>query len=104
MPARTKLPKYCLHKATGQAFVWLDGENNYLGPYDSPESKSEYRRLIEAWQLRDDQTRPVDLRMGELVLLYLEHARDYYRKNGEPTSEVGWIDSACRFVVSPFRR
>ncbi|HEX6987784.1 MAG TPA: hypothetical protein VF170_20555, partial [Planctomycetaceae bacterium] len=102
MPAK-RLPKYCLHKATGQAYVWLDGRFHYLGAYDSPESKARYRELIDAWRLRVDDERPQELSLGELVLLYLEHAKGYYVKHGRPTSEVACVEAACRFLM-PHRR
>ena len=28
---KNKPPSYCLHKASGQAVVWLDGRSHYLG-------------------------------------------------------------------------
>jgi len=39
------------------------------------------------------------LTVGELVLLYLEYARTYYRKNGRQTSEVACVESACRYLM-----
>jgi hypothetical protein len=47
MPKRT--PSLCLHKASGQAVVRLDGKDHYLGKYGSPESEAEYNRLIGEW-------------------------------------------------------
>ena len=35
---KNKPPRYCLHKASGQAVVWFDGRERYLGKYGSPES------------------------------------------------------------------
>ncbi|HEX6987210.1 MAG TPA: tyrosine-type recombinase/integrase [Planctomycetaceae bacterium] len=98
-----RLPRYCLHKPTGQAFVRLDGRMHYLGRYDSPESKARYRELVDAWRLRVDAERLLELSLGELVLLYLEHAKGYYRKHGEPTSEVGCVEAAGKFLM-PHRR
>lgn len=98
-----RFPRYCLHKATGQAYVRLDGRMHYLGVFASPESKSRYRELTDAWRLRQDSSQPVELSVGELILLYVEHAKQYYRKSGRPTSEVGCIEAACRFLM-PHRR
>ena len=42
---RNPVPTYRRHKASGQAFVRVDGRNVYLGRYDSPESKREYERV-----------------------------------------------------------
>lgn len=103
MPATNRTPKYCYHKSTGQAYVRIDGRCQYLGKYDSPESKSRYRELIDAWRLRVDPERPIELTVGELTLLYLEYARSYYVKDGRPTSEVGCFEAASRFLM-PYRR
>jgi len=37
MPKKRK-PSYLLHKPTGQARVRIDGHDNYLGEYGTPES------------------------------------------------------------------
>jgi hypothetical protein len=39
---KNKPPDYCLHKASGQAVVKLDGRSHYLGIYGSPESQAAY--------------------------------------------------------------
>lgn len=41
-----KLPKYSLHKASGRAFVKIQGKYHYLGAYGSPESKAAYAAII----------------------------------------------------------
>lgn len=47
MPKLTnRVPSYRLHKASGQAIVTLDGRDQYLGVYDTSESKENYDRLI----------------------------------------------------------
>ncbi len=76
---------------------------HYLGVFDSPESKSRYRELTDAWRLRQDASQSVELTVGELILLYVEHAKQYYRKSGKRTSEVGCIEAACRYLM-PHRR
>lgn len=97
--SRFKAPRYCLHKSTGQAYVRLDGRMRYLGPYDSPESKARYREVIDAWRLRTERSQPIELTIGELVILYVDHAKRYYRKNGRITSEAGCIEAACRHLM-----
>jgi len=46
-----KLPKYRQQKRKGRnlAFVELNGHRHYLGPYESPESKQAYQRLLAEW-------------------------------------------------------
>ena len=50
MPRLTKqLPKYRKHRASGQAFVELNGHRHYLGAYGTKVSKLEYDRLTCEW-------------------------------------------------------
>jgi integrase len=82
--------------------VTIAGRDIYLGEYDSPESRAEYDRLIAEWLLNGRQSthaprdNPDDLTVAELCLRYLEWATEYYRKLGEPTSEVHNVKRAIR--------
>ncbi len=52
MSAATKpvrVPSYRHHKPSGQAVVTLSGRDLYLGPWKSPDSKREYKRLVAEW-------------------------------------------------------
>lgn len=84
-------PSYLLHKPTGQARVRVDGRDHYLGEYGSPASRDRYDDLLSEWLSRRGDVRRYTLTVDELALLYLDHARRYYRKNDEPTSEVNSI-------------
>ena len=44
-----RLPKYRIHKASGQAIVTLDGSDHYLGEHDSKQSHAAYDQLIGQW-------------------------------------------------------
>ena len=44
-----QVPRYCKHRASGQAVVTLSGQDFYLGPYGTKASKLEYDRLIAEW-------------------------------------------------------
>jgi hypothetical protein len=44
MTLRTKPPKYCHDRGSGQAFVRIGGRTHYLGRYGSRESKAKYAR------------------------------------------------------------
>lgn len=98
----TRIPKYQLHKASGQAVVTLDGRDFYLGEYNSPESKMEYNRLVGIWQVNGRRL-PNDilssagadsLTINELFLAYWQHAEAYYCKNGKPTTQQHAIRQA----------
>jgi integrase len=92
-------PKYCLHKATGLAYVTLDGKPRYLGKYGSTQSKDEYDRLIAEWLAAGRTLRPdpgAGLLVDELVSRYMEHASRYYVKHGKPTTMVRDVRYALR--------
>jgi integrase len=40
------IPKYSIHKRSGQAYVTLSGRQVYLGRHNTPESKSRYREAV----------------------------------------------------------
>jgi hypothetical protein len=53
MPRLVNLnPSYRKHKASGQAIVTLNGEDVYLGPFGSRESRREHDRVIVEWLTR----------------------------------------------------
>ena len=100
MPRRLdKLPKYGLHKPTGQARVVLDGLSHYLGKFGGEESRKKYQQLISSWiasnrTLPQEAGGPSDLTVNELLLAYLRFAKCYYVKNGKPTSEYTCVKVA----------
>jgi integrase len=95
-----KVPQYCLHKATGQAYVKIDGRRIYLGRHDSPESKRRYTHEIDRWREVQEGGSLSDIRIGELTLMYCErHVRKHYVKCGEPTSEQLVIKASLRFLA-----
>jgi integrase len=94
-----RMPKYRIHKPTNQAVVTLDGKAWYLGRYGSLESREEYNRLLGIWLTngrRMPDRCPSDLTVNELIFAYVMWAEGYYRKDGQPTSEVGNIKLALR--------
>jgi len=42
-------PKYCKHRASGQAVVTIEGQDFYLGPHGTKASYLEYDRIIAEW-------------------------------------------------------
>jgi integrase len=101
MPQR--VPSYRLHRPSGQAVVTLQGRDQYLGKHGSPESRQLYDRLVAEYLAtrarRTSVSTPLaDLTVNELLLLYWDHARSYYVKDGEPTSEPDTIRQALRPV------
>ena len=82
----TRVPKYCHHKASGQAVVRIEGRDIYLGPHESPASRDEYDRLVGEWlvsgrRLPSSQRSSTDavVTVNEVLVAYLRWAQDYYR-------------------------
>src|SRR5688572_4897499 len=97
-----RVPKYRLHKATGQALVEIRGRRTYLGKYDSPSSHERYRQIIAEFMsakpvpASTPTTNAAPLRVDELILLYFQYAKGYYVKDGQPTNEIVAIRVALR--------
>jgi integrase len=95
-----------LHKPSGLAVVSISGHDTYLGPYNSIESREEYRRLISGWRANQTSARtrgggvPSDVTVAELALAYIEHCEQYYVKDGATTSMV----RTARLAIQPLRR
>ena len=89
MPKLThRLPKYRLHKASGQAVVTLNGSDHYLGNHGSEASKNAYHRKVSEWlssqklgaiQPARGQT---DFTIDEIFVRYWAHVKAYYVKDG----------------------
>lgn len=104
MPATAsqKVPKLRCHKATGQGYIRLDGQFHYLGRYDDPATQQRYHRLIAEWIAGGYQhpADPQEITVEELMLAYVAHAQEYYRKpDGRQTSEFTNI----RHALKPLR-
>jgi integrase len=100
-----RTPSYCLHKASGQAVVRIDGADHYLGKYDTTESKAEYDRLIAEWLCNGRHlgapTAADGLTVAELILSYWQWAERFYRnEDGHPGLELENVRSALK----PLRR
>lgn len=87
MPRPKSPPKYQLHKARGQAITRIDGRTIYLGKYDTPASHQKFAQVLSEWQLTGTAVAKDQLPVKNLLLAYLKHASEYYRKGGEQTSE-----------------
>ena len=104
MPKLTK-PSYLHHKPTGQARVRINGRDIYLGPYRSPESREKYEAVIAEWFASNGDASRYNLTIDDLVLLFLEFAENYYRReNDEPTGELRNLQHALRPLIRLFGR
>jgi integrase len=104
-----RIPKYRLHKGSGQALVQINRDRIYLGTYGSEESKEKYERLVSEWLSNGrqrvspptaDPHAKADLTVNELILAYWHFAESYYSKEGKPTKEL----ICMREAIRPLRR
>lgn len=77
-----RVPSYRRHKPTGQAFVTLNGQDIYLGKWNTAASRAEYDRLIAEFlangrRLQSDNEGTV----VEVLNAYRKFAENYYRRH-----------------------
>lgn len=100
--SKKKKPAYLLHKSSGRARVRIDGEDIYLGEYGSSESRERYDELVAEWFAKQGNTTGYSMTVDDLVLLFMEYAQEYYRKDGVETSELHCIRQATRPLITLF--
>ena len=106
MTTRRQIPKYRLHKGTGQALVQIAGKRIYLGKYGTPESHEKYERTLAEWLTASrkpagsnhQDTPGFGPSVNELLLRYWQFAKNYYVKDGRPTKELTSMREALRPV------
>jgi integrase len=104
------VPSYCLHRATRQAYVKVGGKVTYLGVYGTEASLTAYtavvadvlkgRAVTPRKPAIGDRRRVVTVR--EVCDRFTDYAKLYYRKGGEPTTEVAIVAAACRHATAHF--
>jgi integrase len=104
MSRSNHIPKYSLHKPSGQARVIIGGKHHYLGKFGSSESRTKYAALIGK-RFHEESKLPESppgkfplLTIDELILHYLDHARTYYCFDGKPTKEYTCMEEAVRHL------
>jgi integrase len=105
---RSTTPNLCLHRATGQAFVRLNGKPRYLGKYGTPKAQRAYAQLLkqlaeQAERQEEEQEQDAfippkadDLTICELLAAYWPHAENHYRKHGQATRTLDNIRLALK--------
>jgi hypothetical protein len=88
------VPKYSLHKASGRAYVYLEGKRVYLGKHGSEESHRAYADEISKWQTK--QTANVTIK--QLTLLDLKRCEKYYGRKDQGASTIRTIGPLRRSV------
>lgn len=91
---------YCLHRATGQAYVRIRGRIHYLGGYGTPESRVRHRNLVAAAQAERellDAARP--LSVGELCERFVQAIR---KEHGPKSWQEGQARAVALAVCARF--
>jgi hypothetical protein len=102
MPRPKSPPRYEFHKPTGQAYTRIGGKCIYLGKHGSAESHAKFSCLLSQWELTGEPTEKSLVTVSQLLLAYLKHASEYYRKGGEQTSEYRCLLYAARMLNEHF--
>src|ERR1700733_4817675 len=101
-----RVPRYRLHKPSGQAIVTLDGRDHYLGPHGSQTSIAEYDRLTAEWltagrRMTQPGQNSVAPTVEHIIHGFWTHAQIHYRApDGNPTGEL----DNFRHALRPLRR
>lgn len=106
---RNPIPTYRLHKQSGQAIVTINvngvRKDMLLGVYNSPESRTEYRRVLDDLEAgRFSVTSvpaPTDLTVNELCARFWKHAQGYYRPGPHEKEASELVD--FRYAIREFR-
>src|SRR5262245_52321374 len=101
MSNKRPIPSYRLHKQSGQAIVTLpDGlggrRDVLLGKYGTPESRTEYARVLAEWEASGRRcpapggpAGAQDRTVNEVLLAFWRHAeQDYRHPGGTATGEL----------------
>ncbi len=100
MPKLTQsVPKYRLHRQSGQAITTINGRDHLLGPHGTKASKLQYDRLITEW-LSSGRSASYgapeqSYTVVEMLADYLKYAKAYYGDGPRSTT------AAMKYAVRP---
>ena len=95
-----KVPKYRLHKHSGQAVVTLSGHDQYLGIFGTEASRRRYDELVAGWLLGQSPAPKADARgpcLAEMLDRYCG-AVTHPAKEGRANSRAAVFALACRLL------
>lgn len=82
-----RLPKYRLHKPTGQGVTTVRGKDYYFGKFEEETSERKYHRLIAEYLISDHSptfgVKATEYTMAGLAMAYLSHAKNRYSTGNE---------------------
>ena len=101
---KNSVPTYRLHSPSGTARCWVGGRWVNLGKYNSPESRTEYARILAEQAVAPVPTQTSvstssDVTVNELLLGFWRYAEKHYRRpDGTPTNELPQFKQTFRLV------
>jgi len=92
-----RVPSLRTHKASGQAYVVLNGKAIYCGRPDDPLTESHYHQAIAEWMAAGWQlpAEPDGIPIKELVARFWSYAEQYYRTLTDGAAR-NWSSSGWR--------
>lgn len=110
--SRRKPPSYCLHKASGLAYVKIRGQRHYLGRHGTDASWAKYQETIrDVWasalvaavpEATVAAARHGRYRIVQLCKDYRRFALGEFTRDGKPTSSLAIIRRAMRLLRQQF--
>lgn len=85
-----RIPALRRHKASGRAYVEIEGRAHYLGKHGTREAQQAYERFVAEWLAREKRPAPPPQGacVSKVIAAYMMHAVAYYRSaTGESTGE-----------------
>jgi len=70
-----KIPKYCRHKHSNQAYMVTGREWHYLGEYNSPKSHKKYHRLLREFCKRHSHLKIDGMTIPAIAALFEQHSQ-----------------------------
>ena len=85
-------------KGISYAVCRIKGKDHYLGHHGTPESKQAYCRLIREYMIGAPVNGSEAFTVDAAIVAYLNHAAEYYIKDGKPTSEIHSVRRGCQLL------
>ena len=75
-----KVPRFCIHKGSGQAYVYAWGRRVYFGKHDRPEAVQRYHEFVAEYVTNGGQppVEPDPMTIKEGIARFRVHAEPYY--------------------------
>ncbi|NLS96301.1 MAG: hypothetical protein GXX96_29530 [Planctomycetaceae bacterium] len=110
MPKLKRPPKLSRHKASGQAYVTWQYQRIYLGEYGLKEASANYARFLSDLvnlEPAASDPEPEAPKVGwitivQLCAAFLRFADGWYRKDGQPTTQLGHVKQHVKILVDHF--